>query len=161
MKRHLIIYIAFAATAIFAAISCKAPFTPSNYDAFLQQENECLLVGKKIYIGGEYDVQTSYNPTRHLFRVGNIETVKDTVSKVTYEMVNDYFAMILDGVPGETGSTIKGYIYLKHHTLPNTSRTYGSETNPAEFTVARAEGEKVWLWSEQFQTGAVISKGGK
>ncbi len=144
-----------------SAHSCKAPYTPSNYDAFLQQENECLIVGKKIYIGGEYDVQTSFNPTRHLLRVGNIEVVEDSVSKVTYEMVNDYFVLVLDGMPGEAGSVSKGYIYLKHHTLPNTFRTYGSESKPAEFSVARTENGKVWLWSEQFQTGAVVSKGEK
>ncbi|MBQ0097066.1 MAG: hypothetical protein KBS53_05385 [Bacteroidales bacterium] len=136
---------------------CRAPFVPSDKDVFLNQTDVCMVAGRKEYIGGSTGrTQSSYNPTRHLFRGGNIDVVKDTVLNVTVETVNSYFVLMADAVPGSVGTEVSGVLYLKHPSLPNSYRTYGTGANPASFEVIKEEKNMVWLWENKLKIGIVI-----
>lgn len=146
---------------LLAAVSCGQPYSPSNQDVFMEQKDVCMVAGQKEYIGGASVslVQSSYNPVKRQFRAGNVEQVRDETTGCTVDLVNDYFVLYLDGIPAEAGKKVSGYLYLKHRSLPNSFRTYGSESAPIEFDILKVEGSRAWLWAPSIKIGTVIKTG--
>lgn len=139
---------------------CRAPFVPSDKDVFLQQTDVCMVAGQKEYIGGATGrTQSSYNPTRHLFRGGKVDVAVDSVLKCTVETVNSYFVLMADAVPEGMGNSVSGILYLKHPSLPNSYRTYGTDAKPASFEVIKEEDNLIWLWENSLKIGVVVRKG--
>ncbi len=154
-----------AAAVLFALLlaSCKEPYAPSDKEVFLKQTDVCMVAGQKEYIGGATGkTQSSYNPTRHLFRGGNVEVAVDSTSnkaKREVETVNSYFVLMADAVPEGMGTSVNGVLYLKHPSLPNSYRTYGTTASPASFEVIRNENGLVWLWENKLKIGVVVRTG--
>ena len=84
-------------------------------------------------------VQASFNPTKHIYRVGNAE-------------YTEYFILFLDSIPQTEGSSIKGSVLLRSSSL---SRTYSS----LSFTVQKVQGSLVWLWDPSVSVGVVVRTG--
>lgn len=160
-RKKLKILNAALCLVILQFAGCKAPFVPSDKDVFLQQTDVCMVAGQKEYIGGATGkTQSSYNPTRHLFRGGNVDVAVDSVMKYTVETVNSYFVLMADAVPEGVGNSVSGILYLKHPSLPNSYRTYGTDTKPANFEVIKEEGGLAWLWENSLKIGVVVRKEG-
>lgn len=146
--------------AFIALCSCNPPYSPSNQDIFLEQKDICMVVGVKEYIGGQGKaIQSSCNPSKHLYRGGNVEQNKDEATGCIVDIVNEYFVLMLDSRPSEAGAKVNGSLYLKHKSLPNSFRTYGSKEKPVEFEVLKAEEGKAWLWATSIKIGVVIKTG--
>ena len=156
-RKELKTVISALCLAALLLTGCKEPSVPSNKDVFLNQTDVCMVAGQKEYIGGSTGkTQSSWNPTKHLFRAGNVEVVKDTVANLSIEMVNSYFVLMADAVPGAVGTSVTGILYLKHPSLPNSYRTYGTSTTPASFEVLKQEKGMVWLWENNLKIGVVV-----
>ncbi len=82
--------------------------------------------------------------------------VKDTVLNINVETVNSYFVLMADAVPGAVGTNVNGVLYLKHPSLPNSYRTYGTNANPASFEVIKEDNSLVWLWENKLKIGIVV-----
>lgn len=139
---------------------CKVPFVPSDKEVFLGRTDVCMVAGQKEYIGpASGKIQSSYNPTRRLFRGGNIEVALDTTLNLSVETVSSYFVLIANAVPEAVGTSVDGILYLKHPSLPNSYRTYGTDSKPASFEVIKEENNLVWLWENNLKIGVVVRKG--
>lgn len=158
MKKTLSYSLLMAAAMLVC--SCDPPYTPSNQEVFLGQTDVCMVAGQKEYIGGGLTpVQSSFNPSKNLYRGGNIEHSTDEATGCQVELVNEYYVLKLETSPGEVGTKVKGSVYLKHKTLPNSFRTYGTSEKPVEFEVLKSEDCKLWLWSPDIKIGVVIRCG--
>lgn len=146
--------------AVIALCSCNPPYSPSDQDIFLEQKDVCMVAGMKEYIGGGGRlIQSSFNPSRHMYRGGDVEQNKDEATGCIVDIVNEYYVLTLDSTPSDAGTKVNGSLYLKHRSLPNSFRTYGTKDKPVEFEVLKAEGGKSWLWASSIKIGVVIKTG--
>lgn len=149
-------FLLLAVLAMMAA-GCNPPYSPSNQDVFLGQKDICMVAGQKEYIGGSGTmVQSSFNASKYLYRGGNVEQDRDAATGCLVDIINEYFVLMLNSVPGEAGTKVNGSLYLKHKSLPNSFRTYGSKDKPVEFEVLKVEEGKAWLWATSIKIGVVV-----
>jgi len=150
--RHICISLLLCA-ACAGLGSCNGPATTSDEDLFVQQPSVCMVVGTKEYIGPSFGtLQISNNSQKHIYRAGIPVVMKDSQTGLDVEVVEEYYVLALEAIPGAEGSTVKGTLDLKSTQLRNGYQTYSD----LEYTVKKISGNLVWLWAAKDHVGVVI-----
>lgn len=137
------------------ALSCKAPYTPSDQEVFSKMENVGVMVGYKEMIDfSTGNLQYSYNPSTHVYRGGVCVKQEDANTGNTVETVQYYFVLCLDREPGEADSELGGSMILCSNTIAAGTRSYDLKSAK----VLKRNDSLIWIWDSALHLGVVIRK---
>lgn len=153
MRKYIFTLVCTLAVALLS--SCKGPYVPEDYVAFLEREDVCMIVGYKDMVDfTKGDLQYSFNPAKHIYRAGVTNTQFDASAGIEVQTVQQYFILQAGEPLGEKDAKVTGSVVLCSPTISSGQRTYKLK----EAVILKAEDNKVWVWDPSLHLGMVIRR---